>query len=134
MKPNKQKELLYVAGAYHSDLPENIAFNIAKAEKVSIELIRNGWDVFTPHKNTAGYERYEDKNINKRTWIDMDLNILARCDGIFVMDNWRTSAGTKEELKFARDNCIPVYFEEVCAPIYFTKIAAMLVYTLRNAG
>ena len=46
--------LIYVAGAYAGD----VSANIIKAERVSIALIRNGWHVFTPHKNTAGYERW----------------------------------------------------------------------------
>ena len=104
--------LLYVAGAYDGDLPEDTLFNIVKAEKASIELIRNGWHVFTPHKNTAGYERYVDGQITRRTWIDMDLNILHRCDGMYVLDNWRTSDGTKEEMLFANACGIPIYFEE----------------------
>ena len=76
-------QLIYVAGAYNGDITKNIA----KAEQVSIDLIRNGWHVFTPHKNTAGYERYECDGVSKETWIVMDLNILSRCDAMYVMDN-----------------------------------------------
>lgn len=115
-----RKPLVYVAGAYHGILPEDAVLNIAKAEKTSIELIRNGWDVFTPHKNTSGYERYEDGHILQRTWIDMDLNILSRCDYMFVMDNWHNSAVTREEMSFAAAHNIPIYFEEECPATEFS--------------
>ncbi len=103
-----RKPLVYVAGAYSGD----VAANIAKAESTSIVLIRNGWHVFTPHKNTAGYEQYEDETITKETWIVMDMDILDRCDVMYVMDNWRESKGTQREIAFADKHCIPIYFEE----------------------
>lgn len=95
--------LVYVIGAYSGDVEENIR----KAEEVSIGLIRAGYNVFTPHKNTAGYERYEDGGITRRTWIDMDLNILSRCDAIFIMDNAKGSKGSQTEIAFAEEHGIP---------------------------
>jgi len=100
--------LIYVAGAYGGD----VEANIAKAEAVSIALVRNGWHVFTPHKNTAGYEQYEDNLLNKSTWIEMDLNTLSRCDALYVLDNWRRSSGTKGEIRFAKKRDIPIFWEE----------------------
>lgn len=102
--------LIYVAGAYAGD----VSANITKAERVSIALIRNGWHVFTPHKNTAGYEHYTD--LPKSTWLDEDLNILARCDAMYVMDNWRTSPGTQGEIDEARRLNIPILWEDDLLP------------------
>ena len=102
--------LIYVAGAYAGD----VASNITKAEQVSIALIRNGWHVFTPHKNTSGYEKYED--LTKSTWLDMDLNILSRCDAMYVMDNWRGSSGTMGEIAFAQRIRLPIFWEDDLLP------------------
>ena len=102
--------LIYVAGAYAGD----VSANIIKAERVSIALIRNGWHVFTPHKNTAGYENYED--IPKSTWLTEDLNILARCDALYVMDNWRTSSGTKGEIAIAQEIGLLIIWEDDLLP------------------
>ena len=102
--------LIYVAGAYAGD----VSANIIKAERVSIALIRNGWHVFTPHKNTAGYEKYGD--IPKSTWLEEDLNILARCDALYVMDNWRTSPGTKGEIAAAQKLAMLIIWEEDLLP------------------
>jgi len=104
--------LLYVAGAYTASTPTDILHNISKAEKVSIALIRNGWNVITPHKNTGGYEQYEDDVLSKQTWVTMDLNILERCDALYVMNNWRASRGTQTEICFVAAHDIPTFWEE----------------------
>ena len=74
--------LLYIAGPYSANEHHTEQDHINRAEIVSIELIRKGFHVITPQKNTAGYEKYEDENITFETWIAMDLNILKRCDGM----------------------------------------------------
>jgi len=101
------KKLLYIAGPYSGD----IKGNIARAEEVSIGLIRNGFHVFTPHKNMAGYEKYEGDGIGYKTWMDMDLDFLSRCDAIYVMKNSEESVGVQKETKFARENGIMIFHE-----------------------
>jgi len=101
------KKLLYVAGPYSGDTEGNIM----RAEAVSIGLIRNGFHVFTPHKNTSGYEQYEGDGIDYKTWVDMGLNFLIRCDALYVMKNSDESVGVQKELVFARENRIPIIHE-----------------------
>ena len=135
MITNIDGNLLYVAGAYHSNTPAGIAKNILKAEKTSIALIRNNWDVFTPHKNTAGYEQYEDDTLNHNTWLSLDLNVLSRCDAVYVMDNWHVSWGTHEEILFAQQEGIPVYYEEECPVEQFTPTVVLKFWSLyENRG
>lgn len=102
------KKLLYVAGAYSGNTTENIK----KAEAISINLIRNGFYCITPHKNTSGYEKYEDENITYKTWIEMDLDILSRCDAIYVMQNSHNSNGVKKEIEHAKQLNIPIIYEK----------------------
>lgn len=99
-------KLLYVAGPYAGD----IEYNIKRAEDVSIGLIRNGFHVLTPHKNTSGYEQYEDDEITVQTWIDMDLDMLLRCDALYVMADYENSMGTLNEIAFAKFHGIPVFY------------------------
>lgn len=100
--------LIYVAGAYKGDT----VANTSKAEEISIALIRNKWNVFTPHKNTFGYEKYEDHVLSEATWISMDLGMLERCDALYVINNWRTSVGAQTEICFAGEHDIPIFWEE----------------------
>lgn len=100
--------LVYVAGPYRGDKKENIL----NAERKSIELIRAGFAVITPHKNTSGYEKYEDnKKITRQTWLDMDLVILKRCDLLYVLKDSENSEGTQAEIAFAHKHNIPVVEE-----------------------
>lgn len=104
MRTNK---LLYIAGPYNGNTDENIR----RAEEVSVNLIRQGFHVMTPHKNTAGYEKYEDGNLTYETWLRMDLDILSRCDAVYVMVNSENSKGVKREVEFAQEMGIPVIHE-----------------------
>ena len=98
--------VIYLAGPYNGD----VEGNIQRAEKVSIELIKKGYSVITPHKNTAHYEKYENENLNINTWMEMDFNIIKKCDVIFVMENWEDSVGVKQELHFAKSHDVPIIF------------------------
>jgi hypothetical protein len=102
--------LVYVVGAYSGDVKKNIE----KAEATSINLIRSGIHVITPHKNTAGYEKYEDGLITYNTWMEMDFDILQRCDAIYVMDNGETSNGSKKEIEYAHKLGMPIIYEKDC--------------------
>lgn len=102
------KKLLYVAGAYSGNITENIK----KAEEVSISLISNGFHVVTPHKNTSGYEKYENEKLTYKTWIDMDLDILSRCDAIYIMQNSHNSNGVKKEIEHAKKLNMPIIYQK----------------------
>lgn len=106
MIPTSTK-IIYVAGPYKGD----VEANIAKAEAASVELWRRGWVVICPHKNTAGFEKYEDASLPPEVWIQGDLVILSRCDAIFMLKDWQQSAGAKEERRFAIAREIPVLYE-----------------------
>jgi hypothetical protein len=118
--------LLYVSGKYTAGV---IKENIEAAEAVSVQLMRNGFDVICPHKNTSGYEKYED--IPYDQYIAMDLNILERCDAIYMMSNWQESNGAKIELKHALDKGIPVVLganhniEEFTVEAYWNSVKAL---------
>ena len=105
--------LLYVAGPYSANETHTEQEHVDRAEEVSIQLIRAGFHVITPHKNTSGYEKYEDENINFETWIEMDFNILKRCDAVFLMNNWFRSEGARLEMSFAFANDIYVFMENL---------------------
>lgn len=104
-------KLIYVAGKYTGDTYSAIDDNIRISEVVSLKLIRKGWAVITPHKNTAHYEVYEDDTLTYHTWIAIDDEILKRCDAILMMKNWIESKGSKRELEIAKKLNIPIYFE-----------------------
>lgn len=116
--------LLYIAGPYSANKLHTEQVHILRAEAVSIELIRQGFHVITPHKNTSGYEKYENDNINFDTWIEMDLNIIKRCDALYLMDGWIHSNGAIIEARYAWNNDIYVFMQS----LYPTKELTLKTY------
>jgi len=100
-------KLLYVAGPYAGDIEKNIK----NAEKISIKLIKNGFHVLTPHKNLSGYEKYEDNNLTVQTWLKMDIDLLSRCDAIYVLKNYELSLGTLGEIEYAKKHNMLIIYE-----------------------
>ena len=112
--------LLYVAGPYSANETYSEQDHIKRAEQVCISLIRSGFFVISPHKNTSGYEKYEDDNITFDTWIEMDLNILKRCDGIYLFGDWNHSVGARIEFGYAYDNKMPIFMGRLYPADEFT--------------
>lgn len=121
------RKLIYVAGPYSGD----IEGNIKRAEEVSIRLIREGFDVITPHKNTAGYERYENEYITYETWMDLSLNILSRCDALFVMKGSQQSKGTQREIQFAKRHNIEILNEKKNEWVVYSEREPGVEYTVK---
>ena len=120
-------KLIYVAGPYSGD----IEGNIERAEEVSIQLIRKGFHVITPHKNTAGYERYEDENITYETWMELSLNILSRCDAIYVMNGSHQSKGTQREIEFAKRHNIEIINEKPNEWVIYSERELGVAYVIK---
>ena len=133
--------LLYVAGPYSANGIYTEQDHIYQAEQVSIQLIKQGFHVITPHKNTDGYEKYEDDKITFDTWIKMDINILKRCDGIYLFGDFEKSRGAMIELKYARKHTMPIFKERLFPLDIFTvedfyrvekRIGANLIEALKR--
>ncbi len=103
--------MIYVAGPYrpHTLRLEQFALeeNIMKASKAAYLLWEKGWAVICPHMNTAYYEGLPDQ-----VWLDGDIEILSRCDAIYMLDTWKNSQGARNELKHAIACCMETYFQE----------------------
>lgn len=65
-----------------------------------------------PHMNTAGFSEIFGLNsiISGEQCIQGDLVMIARCDAIFMREGWQESKGANEELRFAADRGLPIYF------------------------
>lgn len=100
--------VLYVAGPYRAPTPEGIAANIQAAREVAIKLWAAGHFALCPHLNTANFEL--DSGLSDEMYLDGDLKILARCDGIVMLPTWTSSTGATGEHEYALAQGIPVYY------------------------
>jgi hypothetical protein len=80
--------------------------NIRNAEQVGFTLIKLGASAVVPQ--TMG--RFFRGTLSHEAWMDADLSLLKRCDACVVLPKWEESTGTRLEVRFCRDNEIPMFF------------------------
>lgn len=95
----------YIAGPYGADEPYKIARNIMHARTEAEKMWLDGRAVICPHMNTAWFEG------PRQLYIDGDLEILSRCDGIFMLTGWESSEGAKGELDLAKRLGLKIEYE-----------------------
>ena len=102
---NKRKILIYIAGPYSGDIKENII----KARNASIKIWNSGFTGVCPHMNTAHFEI--DCKCDYQDYLEGDMEILKRCDGIFMLKDWMLSKGAREEHDLADARDMPIFYE-----------------------
>ena len=100
-------KVIFVSGKYR-DTTEYLVFeNILHARRVAFRLWQEGWAVICPHTNTILMTH--DQPL---VFIRGDLEILKRCDAIYLLNNWQNSEGARGELKSAKELGLEIYYEE----------------------
>ncbi len=100
-------KVIYVAGAYRNSTEWGLVENIRHAERASIRLWQDGWAVICPHKNTAHFGGLCPDD----TWLKGDIEMLKRCDAIYMLKNWDKSEGALLELATAKNEGIEILYE-----------------------
>lgn len=104
-------KVIYIAGAY-GDAGGYLAIdrNIARAREAADRLVANRIGYVCPHLNSAHFEAIRPE-IPVDFWYELDVEILKRCaDGVYVLEGWQNSSGTKREIDFAIEHDIPVFY------------------------
>lgn len=92
-------KLIYVAGPFRASCAWEIEENIRRAERLALEVWRRGAACICPHTNTRFFHGAADDAI----WLNGDLEILSRCDGLIVAPGWANSVGALAEVKYAQE-------------------------------
>lgn len=98
-------KVIYVAGPFRAPNAWEIEQNIRRAETVSLEIWRMGAAALTPHCNT----RFFQGAAADSGWMDGDLEMLRRCDAVFMVDGWQQSIGATTEYGIAQHMDMPVF-------------------------
>jgi hypothetical protein len=101
-------EILFIAGAYMSNDPNEIKQNIQVAEQYSIELWNRGYKVFCPHLNTCNFE--VKAKAEEEAYKEFDMRMLQFCDAVFALPNWQSSTGAKAEIEEAKRLGKPIFY------------------------
>ena len=97
------KQVVFISGPYRG----NIEQNIANARMAAIRLWKAGYAVICPHMNSARM----DGECPDDYFLEGDLEILKRCDIIYMLKNWESSRGASAELKLAKEIGLEVVYE-----------------------
>jgi nucleoside 2-deoxyribosyltransferase len=101
-------KLIYVSGPYSGPDHDAISANIAAARAVAIQLWELGHAALCPHLNTAHFE--VDCRASYQNYIDGDLLMVARCDGVVMTLGWAASRGARIEREYALELGKPVWY------------------------
>jgi hypothetical protein len=101
-------KIVYIAGPYRGISEHAVRMNIRRAEEEALFVWSEGGAAMCPHKNTAGFGGAY--GIPDETWLAGDLELLARCDAIYPIQEWMYSSGAKVEVQFAREHGIKILY------------------------
>lgn len=101
-------KLVYVAGSFRGKTPWDVAQNVRRAEVAGLEVAKAGAMPVIPHANTANF----DGQLTGKFWLDGTMEILKRCDAIYVFDrrDLTSSSGTRAEHDYAKSVDMPIFF------------------------
>lgn len=103
--------MIYISGAITAETIQLVEINVQKARKVAMQMTIRGIAFFCPHLNTYQFDREESlRGITWQQYMDMDLDILARCTGILMIEGWEASKGAVVEHNFALSHGIKIYY------------------------
>ena len=96
------KKYVYIAGAYTGDVGFNVRAAISAGELLSAD---HGFIPYIPHLNHLWHIVYPH---DQEFWYAYDLDWLLKCDCLLRLPG--VSTGADNEVKFAWEHHIPVYF------------------------
>jgi hypothetical protein len=101
--------LVYIAGPFRGKDSWEMENNIRRAEELALKVWQTGFAAaLCPHSNTRFFQGAAPDGV----WLAGDLLMLSKCDAMVLTTDWRRSAGSVKEVKFALQNDIPI-FEDV---------------------
>ena len=101
-------KVIYIIGPYRAKTEWEVKENIRFAENFALFVWQYGAAAICPHKNTAFMGGAPGTNDD--TWLKGGLEILSRCDAVWVGSGWKSSVGSVGEVAYARERSIPVLF------------------------
>ena len=103
--------VIFISGPYRDPRGEYLVReNIRYAEHEALFVWFSGGVALCPHLNTAMFGGAF--GIPDDTWLKGDLELLSRCDAIYMIHGWERSTGAKAEKDYAAELGIPVLLSQ----------------------
>lgn len=97
--------LVYVAGPYRAPTTWGIQKNIHNARMWGVVVAKAGAYPMIPHSNTSNLDGAVEGD---EFWLQGTMEMMRRCDGVFLTDDWIRSSGSRAEKAEAERLGIPV--------------------------
>lgn len=111
--PVAGKKVIYIAGPYRAKIADGlrddamqVQRNVMSAMEKALDVWAAGHAALCPHANTMFFQNA--KGIDDDIWLVGDLELVRRCDAVYVTDDWKRSTGARGEVEYARALNIPV--------------------------
>jgi len=99
-------KLIYVAAPYTSSDPVEKKMNVEAARFIGYKLSKEGFYPIMPTVNTNGF----DKANTEEFWYAATLELMKKCDAVYLCDCSHNSKGVQGEIEKADKLNIPVYY------------------------
>jgi hypothetical protein len=106
-----RRPVIYIAGPFratNSDGSQDmfrVQENVMRAMALALQVWRLGAVALCPHGNSMFFTGAAPDAV----WLDGDLELVRRCDGLLLTDDWAKSRGAQAERRFALDLGMPVF-------------------------
>lgn len=99
-------KLIYIIGQFRASTTWGIECNVRVAETYALRIWKMGHVAVCPHLNS----RFFHGELPDSTFLEGDLLILSKCDAVLAITGWIRSKGAQNEVKYAKDQNIPVFY------------------------
>jgi hypothetical protein len=104
-------KLVFISGKYRGKTEWEVRQNILEAEIygaiITEGLIGKNLYPIIPHKNTAYFGGLR----SDKYFLDGAIELLSRCDYIYMLPNWKESQGARKEYAYAKKHKIKILNE-----------------------
>jgi hypothetical protein len=100
-------KLIYVAAALSTPDKVERKLHVQAARHAGFKIAKLGFYPVMPTVNTDGFENIRDSDF----WYDATLELMRRCDAVYVVDGWQDSKGVIGEIAEAIKLKIPRYYD-----------------------
>lgn len=102
---------VYIAGAYSADNVITVLDNMRKGIRLSTEVLLHGLSPFCPWLDYQfQFMIRENEKLTVEDYYRYSTDWLAVSDAVLVVPGWEDSVGTKNEIKFAYQIGIPIFY------------------------
>lgn len=102
-------KIVYVAGPFRANTAWGIECNVRRAEEAAAMLVMEfGVMPMIPHANTRYFHGMGDDSF----WLEGTLELMRRCDALYLIDGWEASSGSRGERAEAERMRFPIFTSE----------------------